>query len=206
MSDLELLDLLDRAKQNNRGPQGEAGIGITEINQADDKSFTVVLSNGRTFPITLPQPRDGIDGQPGRDGERGREGPAGRPGVPGSSITGRQGVPGDPGRDGTSIDTAIVNRDGHLILGLTDGTVIDAGRVVGPPGAGERGPVGLPGADGTDGAAVLSGHERRRPAMARTAITGSTSVRPNMRFSSVTAAPGRSWQPFGFRRGMSEGR
>ena len=60
MSDLELLDLLDRAKQNNRGPQGEAGIGITEINQADDKSFTVVLSNGRTFPISSSRAQGGV--------------------------------------------------------------------------------------------------------------------------------------------------
>ena len=41
---------------------------------------------------------------------------------------------------------------------MTDGSIIDVGRVVGPAGAtGERGPTGLPGNDGGDGAAVLSG-------------------------------------------------
>ena len=44
------------------------------------------------------------------------------------------------------------------MLGLTDGAVIDVGRVVGPAGAtGPTGGVGLPGNDGADGAAVLSG-------------------------------------------------
>jgi hypothetical protein len=44
------------------------------------------------------------------------------------------------------------------LLGLTDGSVIDVGRVVGPAGAtGEQGPVGLAGSSGRDGAAILSG-------------------------------------------------
>ena len=47
--------------------------------------------------------------------------------------------------DGTSIQSAGVNADGHLILTLTDDTIIDCGNVVGP-----QGPQGLPGADGKD--------------------------------------------------------
>jgi hypothetical protein len=57
-----------------------------------------------------------------------------------------------------SIETAVVNGNGHLLLGLTDGAVIDVGRVVGPAGAtGQRGATGLVGDAGRDGAAVLSG-------------------------------------------------
>ena len=45
-----------------------------------------------------------------------------------------------------------------MLLGLSDGQVIDVGRVVGPSGeTGERGAAGLPGERGVDGAAVLSG-------------------------------------------------
>lgn len=48
--------------------------------------------------------------------------------------------------DGTSIQSAEVNADGHLILTLTDDTTIDCGYVVGPQGVkgdtGEQGPQG----------------------------------------------------------------
>ena len=72
--------------------------------------------------------------------------------------TALQGAPGLPGADGTTVETAIVSSAGNLLLGLSDGTIIDAGRVVGPAGAtGSAGPAGLPGERGSDGAAVLSG-------------------------------------------------
>ena len=55
-----------------------------------------------------------------------------------------------------SIETAVIReRDGHLLLGLTDGSVVDAGNVVGPAGA--TGQTGGPGLPGQRGAAVLSG-------------------------------------------------
>ena len=92
----------------------------------------------------------------GIQGERGEPGPAGRPGNDGAA--GTDGKDGLPGRDGSYVDTAVVNGNGHLLLGLSDGQVIDVGRVVGPVGAtGERGATGLPGEPGVDGAAVLSG-------------------------------------------------
>ena len=70
---------------------------------------------------------------------------------------GPSGRDGRDGTDGVSIDSAIVSAQGNLLIGLTDGSIVDAGRVVGPAGVGERGPVGLRGSDGADGAAVLSG-------------------------------------------------
>ena len=156
VSDAELIQLLKGAEAGTRGPQGEAGIGIADIQQPDPNGFVITLTNGKTHRIELAAGRDGAPGLPGKDGAPGRPGPAGSPGAPGSSATGRQGIPGDPGADGISIDSAIVSAQGNLLIGLTDGTIVDAGRVVGPPGAGERGPIGLPGKSGTDGAAVLS--------------------------------------------------
>ena len=156
MNDLELLELLEKAKTKQRGPKGETGVGIESIEQFDGQSFTLRLSDGSFKKIALQPGADGAVGPEGQSGPKGEPGPAGR--------NGRDGSQGSPGRDGAdgvpgvSTETAVVNSNGHLLLGLSDGAVIDVGRVVGPAGAtGERGPTGLVGNDGRDGEAVLSG-------------------------------------------------
>ena len=156
MSDLELLELLEKAKEKQRGPKGETGVGITSIEQFDDTSFTIRLTDGSFKKVDLPTAKDGEVGPQGIQGERGEPGPGGRPGRDGAAgVDGRDGIRGLPG---VSVDTAVVNGSGHLLIGLTDGSVVDVGRVVGPVGAtGERGSAGLPGKSGADGAAVLSG-------------------------------------------------
>ena len=156
MSDLELLELVEKAQQKQKGEPGPAGVGISAIEQFDETGFTIRLTDGSFKRIALPAAQDGAIGPAGPAGAKGEPGPAGSPGRNGKSgLDGRDGLPGTPG---TSVDTGIVNSNGHLLLGLTDGSVIDVGRVVGPVGAtGERGPVGLPGQSGVDGAAVLSG-------------------------------------------------
>ena len=156
MSDLELLQLVDTVKEKQRGPKGEPGVGIDRIEQFDETGFTIRLTDGSFQRIDLPTPKDGETGPVGPSGRQGEKGDPGRAGRDGS-----QGLPGRDGQDGlpgSSIETAVVNSNGHLLLGLTDGAVIDVGRVIGPAGAtGERGPTGLMGSDGRDGAAVLSG-------------------------------------------------
>ena len=156
MSDLELLQLVDTVKERQRGPQGEPGVGIDSVEQYDGQSFTLRLTDGSFKRIDLPKAADGATGAPGQPGPKGDVGPAGRDGSGGKD--GLQGAPGLPGADGTTVETAIVSSAGNLLLGLSDGTIIDAGRVVGPAGAtGSAGPTGLPGERGSDGAAVLSG-------------------------------------------------
>lgn len=66
-------------------------------------------------------------------------GPAGPPGPPGP--TGDQGPPGTPGEQGPQgeqgvsvVDAQVSSNPGNLVLTLSDGTEIDAGTVVGPPG------------------------------------------------------------------------
>jgi hypothetical protein len=56
-------------------------------------------------------------------------GPSGEPGPPGA--IGTQGEAGPRGRDGISITGAAINRDGELMLTLSDGTVLTPGRVEG---------------------------------------------------------------------------
>jgi len=59
-------------------------------------------------------------------GPPGEHGPAGRDGV-----DGEKGDEGPPGRDGISITAASINRDGELMLTLSNGTVLTPGRVEG---------------------------------------------------------------------------
>ena len=60
-----------------------------------------------------------------------------------------QGPSGPPGDDGIHVQNATVNGMGDLIVTLTDGTIINAGYVVGPDGA--QGPQGDTGAQGPQG-------------------------------------------------------
>lgn len=156
MDDLQLLELLEKAQKKQRGPQGATGVGIDSVEQFDQKSFTLRLTDGSFKKIDLPIPSDGETGPEGVKGEKGDVGAEGKPGKPGKDA-----LPGAPGRDGapgTSLNTAVVNSSGELLLGLSDGSLINVGRVVGPAGAtGAAGPTGLPGAAGVDGEAVLSG-------------------------------------------------
>ena len=156
MSDLELLQLVDTVKEKQRGPKGEPGVGIDRIEQFDATGFTLRLTDGSFQRIDLPTPKDGEAGPVGPSGRQGEKGDSGRAGRDGS-----QGLPGRDGQDGlpgSSIETAVVNSNGHLLLGISDGAIIDVGRVVGPAGAtGPVGATGLAGESGKDGSAVLSG-------------------------------------------------
>ena len=54
--------------------------------------------------------------------------------------------------DPISVSTALVSSGGDLLIELTDGTIINAGRVRGNPGPqGETGEQGIRGAHGKDG-------------------------------------------------------
>lgn len=66
-----------------------------------------------------------------------------------ASLAGADGV---DGVDGLSITGAAIDGNGHLLLTLSNSTVLDAGYVVGPAGAnGTNGTNGTNGADGVDG-------------------------------------------------------
>ena len=162
-TDAELLAMLDSAigepEAGERGPQGNQGnpgVGIESIEQADPESFDIKLTDGRTSTFALPKGEDGVDGPVGPEGPPGPTGSAGSRGPAGA--LGNDGAPGRNGLDGAGIDSAVINSNGRLIVGLTDGQVIDAGSARGPEGArGERGSVGLPGSDGADGSSIRSG-------------------------------------------------
>lgn len=76
-------------------------------------------------------PKDGADGAPGRDGKDGEKG-----------MPGEKGEPGADGKDGVGLAGAMIDRDGALLVTLTNGEVKSLGPVVGKDGA--------PGKDGAD--------------------------------------------------------
>ena len=150
MSDLELLQLVEKAQERQKGEKGDPGVGIASIEQFDENSVTIRLTDGNFKKVSLPKGNDGPVGPAGIQGTPGERGSDGRPGRDGAA--GRDGKDGVSGPAGVSLDTAIVNSDGHLLLGLTDGSIVDVGRVVGPAGpTGERGGTGLAGKPGKDG-------------------------------------------------------
>ena len=69
-------------------------------------------SSERLGHVIGPQGEKGAQGEPGRDG------------------IGMKGEDGPPGRDGVSVTAASINRDGELMLTLSDGSVLTPGRVV----------------------------------------------------------------------------
>ena len=156
MTDLELVEILETVQKKQRGPKGPAGISITRLEQHDPETCTFYFSDGSFKKINLPAGPKGDAGEAGATGQRGEQGASGSPGRAGAN--GRDGRDGLPGKDGSFVDTAVINENGQLLIGLSDGKTIRVGNVVGPQGEiGSRGPVGLPGANGRDGNRILSG-------------------------------------------------
>ena len=71
LSDLELLQLVDTLKAKQRGPKGETGVGISEIDQFDETGFTIRLTDGSFKRVNLPTPKDGEVGAAGPRGPKG---------------------------------------------------------------------------------------------------------------------------------------
>jgi len=100
------------------------------------------------FPHIPVNPIDDIDiinytapQQPGPPGPAGPQGPTGPQGDVGPT-----GAQGEPGTGGVSIvDASVSPNPGDLFITLSDGTIINAGSVIGPPGpagpSGDCGPV-----------------------------------------------------------------
>lgn len=88
------------------------------------------------FLETIPAPKDGRDGKDGKDGAQGERGEKGEQGPTGDR--------GEKGSDGIGLAGALIDRDGGLVVTLTNGEAKALGAVVGKDGA--------PGVDGKDGA------------------------------------------------------
>lgn len=134
--------LEDRAPE--RGEKGDPGRDAepVDVESLSDDVVAKLLASDRVQTLIDLAVADGIAKyfeanpvQHGRDGKDGAPGPQGAPG--------EKGAPGDPGKDGTGMADALIDRDGSLVLTMTDGRAKSLGRVVGQDGA--------PGAHGRDG-------------------------------------------------------
>lgn len=133
------------------GTNGTDGNGIVSIVKTSTSglvdTYTITFDNGNstTFDVT-----NGIDGAPGRDGIDGTDG-NGIASIAKTATAGlvdtytitytdgnfttfdvTNGVDGAPGRDGTdgvSVTNVAVNSSGHLIVTLSNGNTVDAGKL-----------------------------------------------------------------------------
>lgn len=78
--------------------------------------------------LTIKDGRNGINGKDGRDGKDGRNGKDGLNGKQG--LQGPKGQDGVDGVDGVSVNDAHIDFDGSLIIGLSDGKLLNVGEVV----------------------------------------------------------------------------
>lgn len=107
-----------------------AAVSIVGANINDDGNLILSMSDGSTIDAGYAKGDKGDQGEKGIDGKDGRD--------------------GIDGVDGVGIKKAAVNDSGHLMIRLTDDTLMDTGYVIGADG--KDGRDGVDGRDGRDGA------------------------------------------------------
>jgi hypothetical protein len=128
------------------GAAGATGLSVTGASVNANGQLVVTLSNGQQINA------GNVVGPQGPFGPQGAVGPKGDTGIKGD--TGAQGIQGVQGPAGRSITNngAAIDTNGNLQISLTDGTIISAGKVVGPQGVqGVAGPQGVQGLQGPAG-------------------------------------------------------
>lgn len=125
------IDALEKALAERPEPQAGRD-GRDGVDGKDGASVTVddvlpaLQQQVDEYLAGLPAPKDGKDGADGNDGEPGQQ--------------------GEKGADGIGLAGALIDRDGNLVVTLTNGETKAIGAVVGKDG--EPGKDGQPGRDG----------------------------------------------------------
>ncbi|MBD8902772.1 hypothetical protein MBTS_11050 [Methylobacterium bullatum] len=153
------------------GSDGRDGADGANGKDADPERIILAVAEEVAKAISaLPVPRDGADGRDGTDGTPGERGQDGKDADPeeiaatvASEVSkavaalpvpqnGKDGRDGIDGKDGVGLASALIGRNGELIVTLTNGDTKDLGLVIGKDGAsgrdGSDGKDGAPGADG----------------------------------------------------------
>lgn len=131
---------------------------------------------------SLPPPKDGAPGLNGKDAS---------PEEIAALVLSRIAIPKDgaDGRDGVGLAGAIIDRDGNLVLSLTDGSTRALGAVVGKDGqTGEKGADGLPGEKGESGKDGENGRDAPVPVH-----RGTYDAAVEYRHLNITMHNGSSW-------------
>lgn len=119
------LPLPEKGERGERGEKGEPG-------DVDMAAVKVLIDEAVT---ALPSAEKGEPGEPGRDCDMAEVAKMLSDAV--RSAVGALPAPkdGEPGKDGLGLANALIDRDGALVLTMTDGTSKSLGRVVGIDGA-----------------------------------------------------------------------
>lgn len=110
----------ERGEKGEPGPQGEPG----PAGEVDMEAVSAMIADAVKSAVeALPAPEKGERGDDGLPGEKGADG------APGEK--------GERGDDGIGLADALIDKDGNLVLTMTDGRTKSLGAVVGKDG--ERG-------------------------------------------------------------------
>lgn len=108
-----------------------------DVDAVADLVVAKMLDSGRVKTLAALEAAEAVAehfrAHPVRDGKDGAQGPAGEPGRPGER--------GEKGADGIGMASALIDREGRLVVTMTDGSTKELGPVVGRDG--ERGADGL---------------------------------------------------------------
>ena len=129
------------------GTNGTNGISVSTATVNPAGQLIITMSTGQQINAGV------VVGAQGPFGPQGAVGPRGDTGLQGA--TGAQGVQGTQGPAGRSVASngATIDSNGNLQITLSDNTILNAGRAVGPQGAqGVAGPQGIQGLQGPAGA------------------------------------------------------
>ncbi len=175
-------------RQPERGEKGEPGRDAdpVDLEALADAVVAKLLASDRLATLSdlaaTKAVADHFEANPvqnGRDGKDGDPGPRGEKGEPGAR--------GEDGRDGVGLADALIDRDGALVLTMTDGRAKTLGRVVGQDGAS--------GADGRDGLSMADVAREYDPAaheiVERWTVAG---VAKELRYPAGGIRPGGFWR------------
>lgn len=177
------LDALE-ARQLERGEKGEPGAAgapgkDAEINMdalAESVARSMLTLDGLKAIVDLSvqeSVEEFIKANPAKDGAKGDRG--------------EKGDIGEPGKDGVGLADALIDRDGSLVLTMTDGRAKTLGNIIGKDGA--------PGANGKDGVSLdgfaLEYDGDKHEIVLRCTAAGATK---ELRFSAGGIRPGGFWR------------
>jgi integrin beta 3 len=118
--------LPEKGDRGDRGDPGENGAPGENGKDADPETVKELVMQA----VEALQPLlVGTPGEPGEKGEAGEPGEKGDAGQPGE-----KGQPGENGRDGVGLAAAVIDRDGELVVTMTDGSARSLGPVIGKTG------------------------------------------------------------------------
>lgn len=184
----------ERGEQGERGQQGEQGPAgkdapAVDIDAIVDAVVAKLLTSDRLKTLSDVAAAEAVAEhfeanpvQHGKDGRDGRDGKDGERGTPGE-----RGEKGEAGNDGRGAAGAMIDREGNLILTMSDGTVERLGVVVGKDGGNGR-----DGADGLSMADVARTYDGdTHEVVERWSVGG---VQKELRYPAGGISPGGFWK------------